>query len=79
MPRAVADTNVFVAASITPGGSCGNLLQAAIDGRWQLVLSPKILGELQAVLSRDKFRRWLSEAGVARFVGDVSGLVRSPN
>ncbi len=41
-PRAVADTNVLVAAAITPRGLCGRLLDAAIDGRWQLVANPDL-------------------------------------
>ena len=54
----MADTNGLVAAAITPRGICGRLLEAAIDGRWQLVTSPMLLAELEEVLSRDKFRRW---------------------
>src|SRR6266540_4071843 len=70
-PRAVADTNVLVAAAITPRGSCGCLLEAAIDGRWQLVTSPLLVAELEEVLSRDKFRRWLSQGEAAQFVADI--------
>lgn len=73
-PRAVADTNVLVAAAITPRGLCGRLLEAAIDGRWQLVASPMLLTELETVLERDKFRRWLSEHEAARFVTDIRAL-----
>jgi predicted nucleic acid-binding protein len=48
----VADTNVLVAAAITPRGICGRLLEAGIDRRWQLVASPMllILAELEEVL-----------------------------
>lgn len=70
-PRAVADTNVLVAAAITPRGRCGRLLDAAIDGRWQLVVSALLLAELATVLGRDKFRRWLSHDEARRFVADV--------
>lgn len=72
--RAVANTNVLVAAAITPHGLCGRLLAAAIEGRWQLVASPQLLAELATVLAREKFRRWLSEDEAARFVADVSVL-----
>ncbi len=72
--RAVADTNVLVAAVITPRGLCGRLLDAAIDGLWQLVASPQLLAELGTVLAREKFRRWLSEDEADRFVTDVSAL-----
>ena len=70
----MADTNVLVAAAITPRGLCGRLLEAAIDGRWQLVTSPMLLAELEEVLSRDKFRRWLSVEEVAQFVAGVRVL-----
>lgn len=74
VPRAVADTNVLVAAAITPHGLCGRLLDAAIDGRWQLVVSPQLMSELATVLRRDKFRRWLSLAEANRFVADIRVL-----
>ncbi|HZI97489.1 MAG TPA: putative toxin-antitoxin system toxin component, PIN family [Actinomycetales bacterium] len=70
----MADTNVLVAAAITPRGTCGRLLEAAIEGRWQLVASPQLLAELGTVLSRDKFRRWLSDDEAVRFVAGVSVL-----
>ena len=70
----MADTNVLVAAAITPRGLCGRLLEAAIDGRWQLVASPMLLAELEEVLSRDKFRRWLIEDEAAQFVADIKVL-----
>jgi putative PIN family toxin of toxin-antitoxin system len=70
----VADTNVLVAAAITPRGFCGRLLEAAIDGRWQLVTSPMLLAELEEVLSRNKFRRWLSVDEAAQFVADIKVL-----
>ena len=70
----MADTNVLVAAAITPRGLCGRLLEAAIDGCWQLVTSPMLLAELEEVLSRDKFRRWLSLDEAAQFVADIKVL-----
>ena len=70
----MADTNVLVAAAIAPRGTCGHLLDAAIDGRWTLVLSPKLVSELDTVLARDKFRRWLSLEDAHRLVAGVQGL-----
>lgn len=64
----------MVAAAITPHGRCGQLLDAWIDGRWQLVASPQLLTELEMVLARDKFRRWLSEGEAGQFVADVTVL-----
>ncbi len=73
-PRAVADTNVLVAAAISPRGVCGRLVDTAIDGRWQPVISPQLVAELEAVLARDKFRRWLRMEEAHRFVVDVQAI-----
>jgi predicted nucleic acid-binding protein len=48
---------VLLAAIITPEGTSGRLLRAAVDGQFELVVSPMLLGELRRVLMRDKFRR----------------------
>jgi predicted nucleic acid-binding protein len=50
------------------------LVDAAIDGRWQPVTSPQLVAELEAVLARDKFRRWLSLEEARRFVVDVQAI-----
>jgi putative PIN family toxin of toxin-antitoxin system len=70
-PRAVADTNVWVAAAVTPGGACGQLLNEALERRWEPVVSPLLVEELGELLARAKFRRWLTEAEAERFVGDL--------
>lgn len=70
----MADTNVLVAAAISPYGQCGRLLDAALDGRWQLVASPQLVAELETVLYRDKFRRWLAQEEADRFVADIKVL-----
>jgi putative PIN family toxin of toxin-antitoxin system len=74
MPRAVADTNVVVAAAISPRGTCGRLLDAALEKRWTLVASPQLITELGEVLFREKFRRWLREDEASRFVADIRTL-----
>lgn len=65
---------MWVAAAITPGGVCGQLLQAAIGGRWQPVVSPLLLAELDEVLARPKFRRWLGADESQQFVADLKVL-----
>lgn len=70
----MADTNVWVAAAISPRGVCGQLVDASIDGRWQPVTSPQLVAELEAVLARDKFRRWLSAEEAHRFAVDVQAI-----
>jgi putative PIN family toxin of toxin-antitoxin system len=79
--RAVVDPGVLLAAIITPEGTSGRLLRAAIDGQFGLVVSPLLLGELGRVLSRDKFRRYLSqnEASLAvRSLADLAELIADP-
>lgn len=73
-PRAVIDTNVLVAAAISPSGTCGRLLTAALERRWTMLVSPQLLAELADVLARRKFRRWLTDDEATAFVGAV-GLV----
>lgn len=49
-------------------------MEAALEGRWQIVVSPQLLTELDTVLSRDKFRRWLTQKEADRFVADIAVL-----
>lgn len=70
----VADTNVLVAAAITPRGLCGRLVTAAIDGRWTLVVSLLLVAEREALLGRGKFHRWLSPDDARRFVANARVL-----
>jgi putative PIN family toxin of toxin-antitoxin system len=70
-PRAVADTNVFVAAATAPTGTCGRLVTAIAQQRWQPVFCPMLVDELTDVLYRDKFRRWIGVDDVVSFIRDV--------
>ena len=81
MLRAVVDPGVLLAAIITPEGTSGRLLRAAIDGQFELVVSPMLLDELARVLSRDQFRRYLSqnEASLAvRSLAELAELIADP-
>jgi putative PIN family toxin of toxin-antitoxin system len=59
VPRAVLDPGVIVSALITPTGIPAKLLLAARAGSFDLIVSPKLLGELEGVVRREKFRRYL--------------------
>jgi len=48
--RVVLDTNVYVSAFLSPGGNGDQALRAAIDGRYTLLGSAPIFGELARVL-----------------------------
>ncbi len=70
----MADPNVLVAAAISPRGVCGRLLVAAIEGCWQLVVSPQVLAEVSEVLARGKFRQWLTEEEARHFAAGVAAI-----
>ncbi len=70
-PRAVADVNVFVSAARTPNGLCGRLLEAAIDGHWQPVVSMALFEELEDVLARPAFRDALGQEAADRFLAGL--------
>ena len=68
MRRAVLDPGVLVSALINPDGSPARLLAEARDGGVELVVSPLLLGELEEVLRRPKFRRYADLDTVRDFV-----------
>jgi uncharacterized protein len=68
VPRAVLDPNVLVSALIGPGGAPARLLVALRDGAFELVASPLLLDELAGVLTRVKFRRYVTEAEAEGYV-----------
>jgi len=70
-PRAVADVNVLVSAARTPNGLCGRLLEAAIDGRWQPVVSKMLFEELEDVLARPAFRDALGQEATDHFLAGL--------
>lgn len=59
MRRVVLDPGVLVSALITPTGSPAKLLQEARTGGLQLIVSPLLVDELEQVLAREKFRRYV--------------------
>lgn len=70
--RAVLDPNVLVSAAISTAGPPRQIVGAWVDGRFELIASPALLGELRDVLARPKFRRWLSTATAADFIGGLA-------
>jgi putative PIN family toxin of toxin-antitoxin system len=66
--RAVLDPGVLVSALITPTGRPAKLLLAARAGSFELIVSPQLLGELETVLRRKKFRRYVDHNGVTAYL-----------
>jgi len=67
--RVVLDPVVLVSALITPAGVPGRLLEQVHDGSLELIVSPLLLAELEGVLRRPKFRRYVELDGVSDFLG----------
>jgi putative PIN family toxin of toxin-antitoxin system len=80
--RVLADANVLVSAALArdPGSPSVLTLDAALDGRLELVSSPLLLGEIESVLARPRLRRYLSIADAQRFVADLAAqTILSPD
>jgi putative PIN family toxin of toxin-antitoxin system len=74
MLRAVADANVLVSAALSRSPQAPSVLtlDAALDGRVELVTSPMLLREITSVLSRPRLRKYVSADEAARFVADLA-------
>jgi putative PIN family toxin of toxin-antitoxin system len=82
MRRAVLDPGVFVSALIKPAGPPGMLLAQAQGAGIELIVSPLLLEELEAVLLRRKFRRYFTVEEVQdylAFIGRHGTLVPDPH
>jgi putative PIN family toxin of toxin-antitoxin system len=67
---AILDTNVFIRAALRPGSPSARVVDAYLDGTFQLVLSQAVLEELLAVLLLPDIREvhgW-SDDKILRFV-----------
>lgn len=82
MRRAVLDPGVLVSALIKPKGPPGVLLAQAHGAGFELIVSPLLLKELEDVLLRKKFRRYITveEAeDFLAFIGRHGTLVPDPD
>lgn len=69
--RCVFDTNVFISALLVPESKPRRALDLAIrDG--DILLSFAVLAELGEVLSRNRFRRYIDEEDVRRFLASLT-------
>jgi uncharacterized protein len=67
--RVVLDPGVLVSALITPTGPPAKLLREVRNGDLQLIVSPLLLAELEGVLEREKFRRYVDLDTVRDYIG----------
>lgn len=74
MVRAVLDPGVLIAAFISPHGAPAQLFALWIEGAFELVTSPGLIGELREVLRREKFRHYATEEEAETFVEAIGRL-----
>lgn len=81
MIRVVADANVLVSAALarSPLAPSALVLEAALDGRVELLSSPMLLAEIASVLVRPRLRRYLSLDEAERFVTDLASQTTRVN
>lgn len=70
--RAVLDVNVLVSALLAPTGTLARLLIAWQDGRFELVVSPGLLAELERALTYPKLRKRIEPEEAEAFVAWLS-------
>jgi uncharacterized protein len=68
MLRAVVDPGVLIAELISPHGTPAQILLRWRDGEFDLVMSPSLVEELERVLARPKFEKYLTPAEAAAYV-----------
>lgn len=68
MLRVVIDPGVLIAALSSPKGAPRALLQAWIEGAFELIVSSKLLSELERVLKREKFRNYVGLREVSQYL-----------
>ena len=75
--RVVADANILVSAALAPSPQSPSvrIIDAALDGRIELVMSPALLEEIADVLSRPRIRKRLSADDAQLFLADVAAQV----
>ena len=67
MYRAILDTGVLIAALLSAKGAPAALLRRWLAGDYELIVSPRLLAELERVLLRPKFRPYLGEEDATEY------------
>jgi hypothetical protein len=75
--RLVIDPGVLVSAVITPAGPPAALLRAVRESLADLIVSPRLLAELTAVLQRQRFRPYLTLDEVTEYVEGLAVLAET--
>jgi putative PIN family toxin of toxin-antitoxin system len=59
--RAVLDPNVIISVALSPGGSPGRVFKAWLEGAFELVVSNKVLAELERAMNYPKLASRISQ------------------
>jgi putative PIN family toxin of toxin-antitoxin system len=74
MITAVLDTNILASGSLARQGTIAELINSALAGVFQLVLSQKILDELERTLRKPYFAARLDTETVARYIARLKAV-----
>jgi putative PIN family toxin of toxin-antitoxin system len=66
--RAVVDANVLISALLSRSGSPARVLRSWLDGTFELIVSDKLLRELERALSYPKLRTRVTPAEAEAFI-----------
>ena len=72
--RALLDVNVLISGLLARTGAPALLLGKWLEGEFELVVTERLLAELEATLARPKLRRHFDEADVSGFPELLRGL-----
>ena len=80
--RAVLDANVVISGVLSRDGAPAQLLRALAAGEFEVIVSPKLLAELERALAYPKLRRRLSEPDgqqLLAWLSDSASVVPDPD
>lgn len=75
--RALLDVNVLISGLLARAGAPALLLATWLEGGFELVVTERLLAELEATLARPKLRRHFEEAEVSGFLELLRSLAES--
>jgi uncharacterized protein len=80
--RAVLDANVLISALLSPTGSPARVVRAWQAGQFELIVSARLLAEVQRALAYPKLRRLVSAAdaeAVVAWLANTAMVVPDPD
>jgi len=80
--RAVLDANVVISGVLSRDGAPAQLLRALAAGEFEVIVSPKLLAELERALAYPKLRRRISEPDgqqLLAWLSDSASVVPDPD